>query len=606
MKKLNILSILISLLLTNNLVSQINTNPENMIWWKEATFGMFIHWGVYAQLGGTWEDSTYQGYAEHIFRMAEIPLATYKSEVVANFNPTKFDAHEWVRICTDAGMKYMVITAKHHDGFAMFDSDVPGWGDDYDIVDATPFGRDPMAELKEACDSAGIKLGFYYSHSQDWSHRFGQRNTWDYNHPTERGWYDEPIWSVHEDSSIKYVDEKSIPQLEEIINKYDPAIIWFDTRAWLPNYYNDLIVSAARDLTADAIFNSRSATGWQDYQTSADKPEEFPPQEGYWEAIPTTNESYGYHPGDSSHKPASHFIKLLCKAAARGGNLLMNVGPMATGEIDPTDITILEGIGNWMKVNGEAIYGVERTTLPINVWGQSSIKNNKLYLHVFKWPKDQKLVVGGLSSEVTSAYILSDTDKKLLETERLNEKDIIVNLPVNAPDSIANIVVLECLDIQTYPSRLISIDLENTLHVFDGILHGSNIRYGKGSSVDNHLKRWRNTNSYVSWNIRTNEDMLFSVSVVYDAVPDAAGNRYQVQIGGHRFERDVVTENGYNEIHLGMVYLSGGEEVEASVRALNMNNSEFMNLRSLILTPVINPSPLTNTDKLNKLTVKLK
>jgi alpha-L-fucosidase len=321
-------------------------DPEEMEWWKDATFGMFIHWGVYSDLAGTWQDSTYGGYAEHLFRMAEIPLETYKKEVAANFNPTKFNADEWVKICKDAGMKYMVITSKHHDGFAMFDTKVAGW-EDYDVVDGTKWGRDPMKELKAACDKQGIKFGFYYSHSQDWSHRFGQRNTWDYNHPTVRGaWYDKPEWQAHKDSSAIYVHEKAIPQLREIIENYDPAIIWFDTRNWLPDSLNQIILEEARRLSPDCIFSSRSAVGYGDYATTADKPVEFPPKDGYWEAIPTTNESYGYHASDKSHKESSYFIKQLSKTAARGGNLLMNVGPMGTGEIAPIDVNILKGIGD--------------------------------------------------------------------------------------------------------------------------------------------------------------------------------------------------------------------------------------------------------------------
>ena len=186
----------------NKTAAPMTEHDQRMGWWREARFGMFIHWGVYSDLAGVWKGQPVKGYSEHIFRSQKIPLETYKKEVAANFNPVKFDAEEWVKLCKRAGMKYLVITSKHHDGFAMFDTNVKGW-ENYDIVDGTKFKRDPMVELKKACDKHGIKFGFYYSHAQDWSHKFGQRNTWDYDQPTKRGaWYNDPEWAEHKENSM--------------------------------------------------------------------------------------------------------------------------------------------------------------------------------------------------------------------------------------------------------------------------------------------------------------------------------------------------------------------------------------------------------------------
>ena len=575
--------------LTSQKIPSLKTDPENLLWWKEATFGLFIHWGVYSRLAGTWEDSTYSGYAEHIFRMAQIPIERYKNEVAANFNPVKFNAEEWVKIAKGAGMNYIVITAKHHDGFAMWDSKVPGWGDDYDVKDATPFNRDPMAELKKACDKHGVKLGFYYSHAQDWSHPYGQRNTWDYKHPTERGkWHKDPNWSEHLENSLKYVYEKSIPQLKELITNYNPSIIWFDTRDWLPEEYNRIIVSEVRKIAPDVIFNSRSSIKSKDYKTTADRPDEFPPYPTYWEAIPTTNESYGYHPGDTSHKPASHFIKLLSKSSARGGNLLLNVGPMGNGEIDPTDVNILSEIGEWMQVNGEAIYGDKRTTLPVNAWGESTMSGDKLYLHVFKWPKDGKLVVGGLLSKVEKAYLLSDKKKRSLDTKVLDEKTLIINVPQKAPHEIVSMIVLDCEgeEVETDPVRLLSSkSIANKLHVFDGSLVGDKISYGSGSHKNNHINKWSINEGFVKWNVRSNKEVTYNVFISYNAPKESDKNEYIVEIGKEKIKGKVISEIKYKPIKLGQVKIEKGE-MEIAVKPIAIKGDVLMNLRSVILEPI--------------------
>ena len=563
------------------------TAPENLEWWSDAKFGMFIHWGVYSDLAGYWKGEPYAGYAEHIMRMAEIPLQTYKDEVAGPFNPVKFDAEEWVKICKDAGMKYMVITSKHHDGFAMFDSKVPGW-DDYDIVDGTRWGRDPMKELKAACDKEGIKFGFYYSHAQDWSHRYGQRNTWDYHQPVKRNvWFDQPEWKEHRENSMIYVNEKSIPQLREIILNYQPDVIWFDTRNWLPDEYNQIILTEARKLAPNTIFSSRSAIGFADYQSTADKPVEFPPAEGLWEAIPTTNNSYGYHANDFSHKPSSHFIKLLSKAAARGGNLLMNVGPMGSGEIAPVDVEILRGIGDWLKVNGEAIYGTERTILPVNAWGESTVKGNTLYLHVFQWPDDGELLVGGLKSDIHSAFFLSDTGKQALNIKRFNKRDLRITVPDIAPDSIVTVIALQIEgSLKTDTTRLLATNVAaNILHVFDGELYGERIKFGNGNARLNCVYNWSEMESYVSWKLRANQDAKFALQIVYDATKGAENNRYQLSMGDQSFELDVIPGTNFRPISLGEVSLNKGE-TELTVKPLILEGDELMKLRSIILTPI--------------------
>ena len=561
--------------------AQVKDIDQKMKWWADARFGMFIHFGVYSDLGGVWKGEPVKGYAEHIMRTAQIPLEVYKKEVVANFNPAEFDADEWVSICKNAGMKYLVITSKHHDGFAMFDSKIT----DYDIVDATPFKRDIIAELKEACDRAGIKFGLYYSHAQDWSHPYGQRNVWDYpGQPTRNRWWMHEPWKSNgwEDKTRIYAEEKSIPQLKEIVSQYDPAIIWFDTELWINPELQEEIVKTARDMDENTIFSSRSAPGYADYLSTTDMPAEFPSQDGYWEAIPTTNHSYGYHSMDNDYKTSAHFIQLLAKAGSKGGNLLLNVGPKGNGLINNIDIEILKGVGDWLKINGESIYGTEKSILPVNAWGVITQKDNRVYLHVFDWVKDEHLIVGGLKSKVKKAYMLSDPTKKALRVKRINPEDIDIEVPERAPDTINTVIVVECEEeIEAGKNRLVAVNMDvNTFHVFDGKLHGEKITYGRGHSYDDYILNWINPEDYVSWEVRLNEKSEFDLFISYKAIAKSAGNVCKVNIGEFSFNHRV-EEGTIEEMKLGTISIDPGV-YQLEVKAENMDG-ELMRLRNVKL-----------------------
>ncbi|MDF7809292.1 alpha-L-fucosidase [Pontiellaceae bacterium B12219] len=346
---------------------------ERIDWWRDARFGMFIHWGAYSNVGSEWKGKFYPGYAEHIQRMAKIPCDEYRREVVGNFNPEQFSADEWVLAARAAGMRYLIITAKHHDGFAMYDSQAT----EYNIVDATPYEKDPMKELKAACDRHGLKFGFYYSHAFDWGEENGVGNDWEYDNPGGdkhlhggRNWFD-----VHPEMVPRYrtyVNEKAIPQVLELIQNYDPDIMWFDTPHKLPPEENLRILQTVWEAKPGIVVNSRIVQGYEnspgdfgDYKSTGDRAVDFRTVEGDWETIPTTNESYGYSKHDLSHKTPGYLVQVLVKAAARGGNMLLNVGPRGDGTIDTIDLNILAGIGKWMDVNAASIRGTVRTTLPV-------------------------------------------------------------------------------------------------------------------------------------------------------------------------------------------------------------------------------------------------
>jgi alpha-L-fucosidase len=563
------------------------TRDQRIQWWREARFGMFIHWGVYSGLGGTWRGKPVTGYAEHIQRKLKIPIPVYREQVAGKFNPVDFDAEEWVRAARDAGMGYMIITAKHHDGFAMFDSKVS----DYNIVKATPFHRDPMKELKAACQKYGMKFGFYYSHAFDWGDANAPGNDWDYDNPGGdlllhggRNWWEsspEFLPRVR-----KYVDEKCIPQLLELIRNYDPDILWFDTPHKLPDSENLRILKAVREAKPTIVINGRIVRDGGDYASTTDRPAEFPPHDGDWEGIPTTNESYGWNQNDHSHKPASHFIRLLVKAAARGGNVLLNIGPMGNGKMDPADLEILHGIGQWWKINGESIRGTSRSPLPVQAWGESTVKGNTIYLHVFDWPTNRSLVLGGLKSKVKRASPLADAGRASLKIKRLNPLDLGIKVPAAAPDKVDSVIVLECDgEVRADSARLLQPACPaEVLRTFDAELRGKGLRYGPGKKTDAYIENWSKREQVIAWPVRLTQAAGFEVSLAYDAARASAGGTFTVRLGTNVLSGTV--KDGANQsASLGRVQLRPGR-FEIQLAPKEIQGTELMRPRSLSLTVV--------------------
>jgi hypothetical protein len=563
------------------------THDARIAWWREARFGMFVHWGVYSYLGGTWQDQPIKGYAEHIQRILKIPIPVYREEVAGHFNPTEFNADDWIRTAKEAGVGYFIITAKHHDGFAMFDSKV----NDYNVMKATPFKRDPMKELKAACQKYGVKFGFYYSQAFDWGDANAPGNDWDYDNPGgDRGVHGgRNWWESHPEllpKARKYVDEKAIPQLQELVRNYQPDIFWFDTPSKLPDSENLRIMKAVRLAKPGVIINGRIVRSLGDYASTADRPAEFAPHEGDWEGIPTTNESYGWNRNDHSHKPPAHFIQLLAKATARGGNILMNIGPMGSGKMDPADLAILQGIGRWWQVNGESIRGTTRTPLPVQAWGESTRKGNRLYLHIFDWPQDGHLVLAGLKSNLKRAWLLADAKCSGLKAEHLNALDWRLDVPSAAPDPADSVVVVEGEEPFDCDSTrlLLPTVATNTLRVFDGERHGKTLHFGAGKTRDAFVDNWSKTNEFMAWPVRLDGPATFEVTVSYDAVEESSGNRYVLQIGPEQLRGSV--ETGQQRwAKLGRVQVKRGA-FEVRVLPAQIQGEELMRLRSVVLSPV--------------------
>lgn len=555
---------------------------ERLAWFRDARFGMFIHWGVYSGLGNEYQSRKGGGYAEHIQRVLKIPIPEYRKNVAGTFDPTNFNADAWVALAKQAGMKYIVITAKHHDGFAMWPTKV----NDYNIMDATPWKHDPMADLRAACDRQGIKFGFYYSQAFDWGNSNAPGNDWDYNNPGgdkliggKNWWEAGPEFMA---SARRYVDTKAIPQLRELIRLYHPDILWFDTASKLPPSENLRIMKAVREAAPNVVISGRLVHGWGDYDDTTDRPANFPPHDGDWEGIPTTDESYGWNKFDTSHKPPAHFIQLLAKAAARGGNLLLNIGPMGDGNIDPKDVAILKGIGDWWKVNGESIRGTTRTPLPVQTWGESTRKGDTLYLHVFNWPTNGQLVVGGLKSDVKRADLFGSVRLEPPAFRRLNPLDVSISVPTTAPDKTDSIIMLECAgDIQADTNRLLQPELASeALRAFDGELHGG-LKFGPGKKTDDVVMNWTKTNQFVAWPVRLETPATYDISVNYNAPEASAGGRFTVGFGSQALIGEVKPGTDQS-VSLGRVALEPGR-FEIQIAANKIIGGELFRLRSVRL-----------------------
>jgi alpha-L-fucosidase len=404
----------------NPVLKERNETPEQhdarMAWWREAKFGMFVHWGLYAQAGNEWKGKPVGGgYAEWVMYNAKIPIAEYAA-MAKDFNPVNYDAGKWVLAAKNAGMKYLVITAKHHDGFAMFKSAASP----FNIVDATPFGRDPLKELAEACRKHDMKLGFYYSQNYDWHHPGGALNDWD---PASKGDYD------------KYTDRIVIPHLREILKNYgDIAILWFDMGGG-SSAQHERIHKAVLECNPKIIMNDRLGGP---YHGDTSTPEQNIPANGIpgkdWETCMTMNGTWGYSKRDHGWKSAADLLRNLCKIAGKGGNYLLNVGPNEMGEIPAASLDRLEQVGAWIKVNGAAIYGASASPFPHSLpWGAVTNKGDLLYLCVNQLPVDRKLTLPELTSKISSAYFLADSKRQPLTITRMDSGIQTIVVPEPSP-----------------------------------------------------------------------------------------------------------------------------------------------------------------------------
>ena len=392
---------------------------------KNGHYGMFIHWGLYARMGGVWNDKTYYGIGEWIMNraMAGIPVTDYMGQA-AKFNPVKFDARAIAKLAKDAGMKYIVITSKHHEGFAMFKSKHP-----FNIVDATPFKRDPMRELSDACREAGLGFGVYYSHNQDW---------------TAPGGHGGPV--VNPDGSPasfdQYFKTKCRPQVEEICTGYGPLdIIWFDTPGDMPKECVVELHDLVRKMQPQALLGSRIGYGMGDYESLGDMEVPVERVDGLWETCDTTNDSWAFAWYDSNWKDSREILRRLISTVSRGGTYLLNIGLDGLGQPPEMGQKFLRRAGAWIAAHPEAVYRAGaspwRTAHP---WGDVTMEpDGVLNLAVFDWPGDGVLYLPGLRNPVKSVSMVTGTGTLPLSFERVGAHWKL-KLPAERPDPLCSLI----------------------------------------------------------------------------------------------------------------------------------------------------------------------
>jgi alpha-L-fucosidase len=558
-----------------------------MQWFRDARFGMFIHWGLYAQAAGQWNGKESTGTGEWIMNDVKIPVADYE-KLVTQFNPVKFDAKEWVRIAKAAGMKYIVITSKHHDGFCLFDSKVS----DYDIM-ATPFKRDIMKELAEACHAEGIEICWYHS-IMDWHHADAQEP----HYPTYN------TAQKKNPNFTRYVETYLKPQIKELLTNYGKVgIVWFDGE-WIPEWTEEMgqdMYAYCRSLQPGVIVNNRVGKGRagmagmsKDKSAAGDygTPEQEIPATGFpgidWESCMTMNDTWGFKKSDKNWKSAAALIHNLIDCASKGGNFLLNVGPTGEGLIPQASVDRLAEVGRWMKINRESIYGTTASPFPKLPWGRCTQKPGKLYLHVYLWPADGKLFVP-MSNKIKNVYLLAGNDKSPTATPSGNGQ--IINLPMAAPDKTASVAVAE-IDGEPHfvPLAINQID-DGSLNLlaYDADVVGTRAKLEKKGANPYNIGYWTNVGDIVQWQARIDKPGKFEVVLSYSCDPTSAGSEYDLEFGDQKIHSTIVGTTSFLDFHsisLGTLEISKTGSITVTVRPTKKPKLAVMDLRSITLTPV--------------------
>jgi alpha-L-fucosidase len=474
--------------------------PSRLDWWTEARFGMFIHWGIYTVPAGEWNGHEIEGLGEWIMNRAKIPVRDYE-KLAAQFNPVQFDAEKWVSIAKNAGMKYITITAKHHDGFAMYGSKVSP----YNVVDATPFHRDPMKELAAACQRQGLKLCFYYSQTQDWHEPDAVGNDWDFPNEGSKNFQ-------------KYYDEKVIPQVRELLTNYGPiGLIWFDTPRNITLEQSQKLADLVHMLQPQCLVSGRVGHGLGDYDSAGDNQISVGAVKRPWETPVTLNDTWGFKKNDHNWKSSRVLIQQLATTSSRGGNYLLNVGPTSQGVVPPESVERLQEVGKWMAANSESIHATSANPFPYELpWGVITTKPGKLYLHIFNWPQNG-LTVYGIQSKLQHALLLANHAPVAFsqkEDKANGVKSLNLKLPLQAPDEADSVIALDITggvevdaSLQQQPDGTITLPAQL-----------SELHRGPGSKaqMDSRgvMEHWTSAQDWAQWSFKVNAPGTFDVELI--------------------------------------------------------------------------------------------
>ncbi|MDQ8208233.1 alpha-L-fucosidase [Coraliomargarita sp. SDUM461003] len=546
---------------------------ERMQWFTDAKFGLFIHYGVYSTLGGEWKGEPIEKYAEWIQRWGKITPEEY-IPLAADFRPDALDADAWVKRAKEAGMQYMVITTKHHEGFCLWDSEYT----EYDLGEANDFQRDILGELKAACDKYGVKFGTYYS-IIDWHHS-SQRAEQATNRPPMRD----------KEGYVTYMKA----QLKELIDRYDPAIMWFDGD-WTPwwtmedgvDLYNYL-----RELSPHMIINNRVAKRKQ-FKRDFGTPENFTPGaalDHVWESCWTVNHSWGFKKSDTKWKSTEELIQKLIDIVVKGGNLLLNVGPQADGSWPEMSIQQFEEMGAWTSAHSEALYGAEFVAVPEQTWGRvaqlkgSSAESGQLFLYLFDWPKSGKFTLSGVQFDHAQVY---SYDQRALAMIR-SKQGLDIELGSLAPTEYATVLRLDYEGLQTVkaaPEGYSFSGDELVLQAAAAKLNGPDIKL-----VDNsHIGFWTDPQASATWEMNVPAPGSFRVKAVYACAGKFAGSEVQLKLDGTTLRATVPATknwNTYELLDLGEIELNQVGTFDCEVGFGKVREDALFNLKTLIFVSI--------------------
>ncbi len=550
------------------------TDAERIEWFQHDKLGMFIHWGPYSALGGDWNGQHVPvgDGAEWIMQRFNIPVAAYR-ERAHQFNPVNFDAEAYVALAKAAGMKYLVVTAKHHDGFAMYASKVTK----YNIVDWTPFHRDPIRELADACKKAGIRFCVYYSHREDWDHPDGYGNNWDYDRSKK--------------DFARYLEEKSKPQLRELLTNYGPlGLVWFDRGMDTPEHTREF-VDIVRELQPRCLINGRVGSYGMDlmgdYQNMNDNGMPTGGLQEYWETPQTLNLTWGYSRFDQQWKTPGDVIHRMVEIVSKGGNYLLNIGPMGDGTIPAPSVATLRKVGAWVQANGDSIYGTTASPLTDQPWGRTTVKGDKLYLHVFTWPGDGVLRLPGLKNEVRSAYALTDPSRQL--AIRNGDENTAVTLPAKPLDEHDTVIVLQLDGAPRVdpPVILQGSDTPFELDYQPAVTSGKAVkRFNRDGKF--HIAKWTGPQDTIAWHLLVSQASTYTVRIRYSARKESSGLKYEVSAGGQTLTGAVVeTGEGYQykTFELGTVKFAKAGAYTVQIKPAAEEGRNLMFFQTLDLVP---------------------
>lgn len=562
--------------------------------WSDLKFGMFIHFGVYSMLAGEWQGEKVKGLGEWIQCMKRIPSKEY-GQVAKSFNPTQWDPEAIAKLASEAGMKYLVITSKHHDGFALFDSKAS----DYNIVNSV-YGKDLLAPLVEACRRHGVMPGFYYSQDLDWHDPDGTLNEWDFD-PQKKDF-------------SAYLERKVKPQLTELLTRYgEIGVIWFDTPKQLTLEQSKELADLVHSLQPSCVFNSRLGNGFGDFESLGDNQVPGARCETFAETAGTINDTWGYKNVDQDWKTPREVAVQLCELASKGVNYLLNIGPDGLGRVPQETVDCLQEVGQWTRRCAKALYGTEATPFPLSFpWGGVTLKEKNLYL-LLTGKQTKNIQLGGIMSQPKSVSLLGYPEAKVeigwsenvlsltlphnpeplvpvieLSFDRQPELDTRLGQLPN--DSIILPACLSQLDIQD--NSLLSIDLDSMSEDKKIEIETRKKLYGDKRphpwsmqiELGGFIQNWKSTRNSIHWEFQLDRPCTFEVwvsSVSSKYIPWKGGHRVSVEVDNQCCQGELLEEVAIqsprskyfpeNACKIGSIHLKQTGCVKLKLTALEIN-----------------------------------